>query len=258
MSGQRSQCHIHYVALSRVTSLNGLYILNLNEKKVNVDRNVLEEMKMLRTERAMQMCFQAIQTTESTTTVLHQNVRSLRKHINDIKSDATILSADVLVFTECHLTSTACTQDLHLDGYSLYLNKSAYSPACGTAMYTKNNITAKQESLNSNGIEITATTANTISGTVQIIAVYRPPAVSMQLLLQPLSSLVTTLSDTTKTLKMGDFNVNLLQDSTDKENLLQLMNSKNFKQIITGITTDYNSCLDHIYVNFSHTDIEAN
>ncbi|KAJ8017842.1 ATP-dependent DNA helicase PIF1 [Holothuria leucospilota] len=124
MSGQRSQCHVHYVALSRVTSLSGLYILNLNQDKINVDQNVLEEMKILRTKRAMKMCMPPIKTTENTTTFLHQNVRSLRKHISDIKSDGNIFSADVLVFTECHLTSTACTQDLHLDGYNLFLNKS--------------------------------------------------------------------------------------------------------------------------------------
>lgn len=159
------------------------------------------------------------------------------------------------MFTECHLNSTTFTQDLHLDGYQLFLNKSGYSPACGTAIYTNSYIvTTNQQSFNSNGIEMTATTANTTSGTVQIVAIYRPPAVSMQLLLQVLSNFITPLPDCTKTLVMGDFNVNLLQDNIDKEKLLRLMKTKNFEQIITGITTDCNSCLDH---NFPHTHIEA-
>lgn len=79
----------------------------------------------------------------------------------------------------------------------------------------------------------------------------------MQVFLQVLSNLVTTLTDSTKTLIMGDFNVNLLQDSSDKEKLLLLMKSKNFTQIINGITTDFHSCLDHIYVNFPYTDVET-
>ena len=59
-------------------------------------------MEILRTERAVQICMPAIKITENTTTILHQNVRSLRKHIKDIKNDTSILSADILVFTECH------------------------------------------------------------------------------------------------------------------------------------------------------------
>lgn len=45
--------------------------------------------------------------------------------------------------------------------------------------------------------------------------------------------------------------------SADKNNLLSVMQSNNFKAVINGMTTDYNSCLDHLYVNFSDTDIEA-
>ncbi|KAJ8050592.1 ATP-dependent DNA helicase PIF1 [Holothuria leucospilota] len=54
MSSQRSQCHIHYVALSRVKALSGLYILNLNPDKINVDHRVVKEMEALRTERCCQ------------------------------------------------------------------------------------------------------------------------------------------------------------------------------------------------------------
>jgi hypothetical protein len=40
--------HIHYVALSRLRSILGLHILNLNEKKIAVSKKVQEEMTRLR------------------------------------------------------------------------------------------------------------------------------------------------------------------------------------------------------------------
>ena len=33
-------CHVHYVATSRVTSFEGLQIINFNEKLINIDENV--------------------------------------------------------------------------------------------------------------------------------------------------------------------------------------------------------------------------
>ncbi|KAJ8050657.1 ATP-dependent DNA helicase pfh1 [Holothuria leucospilota] len=256
MSGQSSQCHIHYVAFSCVTSLNGLYILNLNPDKIKVGPRVVTEMETLRTERFVRICVPGITTTENTATIIHQNVRSIQKHIKDIRSDSAILSADILVFTECHLSSAVTAENLQIDGYSLFLNMSSYTSACGTAVYTKKTLTNKQQLLNFSNVEVTSTTANTPSGTVQIIAIYRSPSVPLQLFLTVLNKLFTTLEYSSKTI-MGDFNVDLLQDSADKKKLLSLMKSNNFKQIINGITTNYSSCLDHIYINSSHTNVDA-
>ena len=40
--------HVHYVALSRLTSISGLHILNMNENKIAVSKKVQEEMTRLR------------------------------------------------------------------------------------------------------------------------------------------------------------------------------------------------------------------
>ena len=41
--GGSAPCHIHYVALSRVTKLDNLYIENLNENQIKTDVKVHEE-----------------------------------------------------------------------------------------------------------------------------------------------------------------------------------------------------------------------
>jgi endonuclease/exonuclease/phosphatase family metal-dependent hydrolase len=49
------------------------------------------------------------------------------------------------------------------------------------------------------------------------------------------------------TILMGDFNQNALQNSSISDLLLRRFS---FYQLVQSITTDYDSCLDHIYINF--------
>jgi hypothetical protein len=49
--------HIHYVALSGVTTIEGLHITDLCEDKISIDQRVVEEMETLRTERSLKLCF---------------------------------------------------------------------------------------------------------------------------------------------------------------------------------------------------------
>ncbi|VDI44403.1 Hypothetical predicted protein [Mytilus galloprovincialis] len=52
--------HIHYDALSRVTSLTGLQILNLNQKAIAVAECVRQELHRLRTDATLQLCFKPL------------------------------------------------------------------------------------------------------------------------------------------------------------------------------------------------------
>lgn len=51
LNTKRAIPHIHYVALSRVTTMEGLYVTDRYENKIAVDPKVVEEMQHLRTER---------------------------------------------------------------------------------------------------------------------------------------------------------------------------------------------------------------
>ena len=48
LNTRRTIPHIHYVALSRVTTIEGLYITDLCESKISVDPKVVQEMQLLR------------------------------------------------------------------------------------------------------------------------------------------------------------------------------------------------------------------
>ena len=53
---RRAIPHIHYVGLSRVTTIEGLYITNLCEDKIAVSNDVRAEMSKLRTECKLHLC----------------------------------------------------------------------------------------------------------------------------------------------------------------------------------------------------------
>jgi hypothetical protein len=57
LNTKRAIPHIHYVALSRVTTIEGLHITDLCEDKISIDQSVVKEMEMLRTERSLKLCF---------------------------------------------------------------------------------------------------------------------------------------------------------------------------------------------------------
>ena len=76
--------HMHYVALSRLRSISGLHILNLNEKKIAVSKKVQEEMTRLRQNSVLKshLPFLYKDTSESFK-ILFQNVRSLHLYVAD-------------------------------------------------------------------------------------------------------------------------------------------------------------------------------
>ena len=58
------------------------------------------------------------------------------------------------------------------------------------------------------------------------------------------------MEPTIPTVLLGDFNVNLMQDSTEQKALKAfLMTNKGYTQLIKHYTTDYRTQIYHIYTN---------
>ena len=123
---------MHYVALSRFPNLSNIWIMNLESDKIKVDQGVVQEMKRLRIEKQLTLACRPIDNIpKPKLRIMFQNVRSLRKHFEDIISNKEFQSADVVVFDSsfqnvllrCHPTSPArqC-QDFYKCGTWLYIH----------------------------------------------------------------------------------------------------------------------------------------
>ena len=96
--------HIHYVALSRVKTLEDLYILNLNEAAMDLDEQVREEMQRLQTDAALELCYVPLYKIGSgKIKIAFNNVRSLHKHFKDIEFEPNVLAAGIIDFAESRL-----------------------------------------------------------------------------------------------------------------------------------------------------------
>ena len=99
---KRAISHIHYVGLSRVTTIEGLYITDLCEHKMAVSEEVQKEMERLRSsDYQLPLSITPLyKQDEISFKICFLNARSLHKHINDVRRDFNYSSADVSVFCE--------------------------------------------------------------------------------------------------------------------------------------------------------------
>jgi len=257
-----SRDHMHYVALSRARNISGLHILNLNEKKVSVSLKVSEEMHRLRTQ-PLEPCIPSLykQTSTNTFKIIFHNIRFLHLHHEDVASDFNVQEADINICVETSLCSLDSSFHYQIDGFKLFRNdycpNSNIRTCYGTAVYVKDTLTCltTPTRFNMNDVEITVTVLQDPIPNLHIIGIYRSKnKVPLEVLINTLNLLLDALlpesSSTTPVVILGDFNVNLLEESSSKKKLQKyFQQQRQFTQIISQCTTDYHSLLDHIYTS---------
>ena len=260
LNTQRAIPHIHYVALSRVTTIEGLYITDLCESKISVDPRVVKEMQLLRNEYKLDLCFTPLYMLENTDLkICFLNARSLHKHIDDVRKDINYLSTDILIFSETRFSPHDPDEMYAIDGYELFRNDDASNvnrPYHGTAVYFKlRMLNGYPYARNYHGIELTIAKTVEHPGLI-IIGIYRSPRVVLSSLLTAIRSTLVE-NPSSHIIFMGDFNVNWL-DEVERRSLYNLMiNENGFQQLISSCTTDNGTLIDHLYTNLIEDDVLA-
>ena len=210
-STRRAVPHIHYVGLSRVTTIEGLYITDLCEEKIAVNPHVIAEMELLRNELKLKLSVTPIyKTNQVTFKICYLNARSLHKHIDDVRHDLNFTNTDINIFSEtrCLTSDNDITYDI--DGYSLFRNDSqslTSRPFGGMAVFSRVEFLPGYPCCrNVNGIEITIMKVMILPH-VTIVGIYRSPKIPLQHLLEALSQLLISLNSHFN-IFMGDFNIN--------------------------------------------------
>ena len=109
------------MALSRVTSIDRLYVTDLCENKIAVDPKVKVEMEKLRRERKLKLCFSPLYYIDQTSLkICYLNARSLRKHVEDVRKDFNFISADLAIFSETRFSPFDDDDIYSIDGFQLF------------------------------------------------------------------------------------------------------------------------------------------
>ena len=93
----------HYVAFSRVTSLQGLYLLNGLHGHISVDKTVVREMERLRRDACVSLSYKPTSSYKCDLVTVFPNNQSLRLHFPLVRSDTTFTTADILCLAETRL-----------------------------------------------------------------------------------------------------------------------------------------------------------
>ncbi|CAI5669453.1 unnamed protein product [Oreochromis niloticus] len=179
-----------YVAVSRVTSLNGLYLLDMEEKKIFTNPEItaaLENMRQANLDDMMPLLHVRQTLSRSDVfTIVHHNTEGLPAHINDIKSHHELCLADVLCLTETHLRGSFVAENLHLENYNLFkrnrhlsytnLPQMANRSGGGVAVYVKSDIQVHEKQYIHNVTDLEFLALKVEAPVSALIAVvYRPP-----------------------------------------------------------------------------------
>ena len=261
---RRSIPRIHYVGLSRVTTIDDLYVTDLCGNKIAVSNALQTEMHRLRTEGQLTLAVNPLYNVpDISLKICFLNARSLHKHIKDVRADLNYSSTDVSIFAEsrfCNLDNDSLYNLTDDNKYSMFRNDaparnpSNIRPYGGTVVYTcLDYYPGYPFCANTNGIEITILRFIVIPH-ISIIGIYRSPAQSIQQMCAALQSILDSLQ-TEVNIFIGDFNINWFSVANCLPLYNFFVNNHGYRQLIKCTTTD-NTCIDHIYTNLPESQIK--
>ena len=236
-----------YVALSRATSLNGLYILGKVESKhIKTNPKVLSEYQRLND--SLVSGENVLHDSCNVFTISLLNVRSLRKHSIDIKHDSKLFNSDVLAFTETQLLPQECDTDIVNDLclFTLYRQDHNIDKYSSMAVCTRNTVEMTNRiyypQINALKFDLSIGTSHQ---TRTFLLLYRNQSLTIPQYLNNLHHVLNTYRGID--VVFGHFNINYFNDS-ELEPLRLLMDSYSFSQVLSYPTFISGSLLDHVYV----------
>ena len=241
-----------YVALSRVISLDGLYLTReFNASAIRADPRATVEYNNLRENYEMKPIDTCSAVSLSCLTITLLNTRSLKKHAVDIAADEVIKDCDIIFLTETQVESTddiSTISDI-LNEFTIIHNIHT-DKFCSLASCYKNTIDHIHHD------DIPAVTLYSVQkskfqhGTVNILLVYRKNLSKLEDFIYVLDHFLSRIEDNIHII-LGDFNINAFEENKNKKLQEALIN---YNQILEEPTHISGSLIDHVYVKKTFYD----
>ena len=227
-----------YVMLSRVCSLDQIFILNeFDKSKMYPSTQALEELKMLENISINKNPTEWETASRKIIKISSLNCRSIKKHFTDIKSDKNLLQSDIILLQETWLESDEILDDLNLDGYNLHLNSRGKGK--GIAIYFKNEHFKHKMDIKEDQMQL----SKFLSSNLTVVVLYKSQKESQATLNQAVQYL--TKYDKT-VLVLGDFNFCYLDNILNSTK--KYMRENYFEQLIKEPTHIEGNLLDQAYL----------
>ncbi|CAF3941766.1 unnamed protein product, partial [Adineta steineri] len=242
-----------YVSCSRATTSIGLYLIGdfVPPKPPEPKDAVAMMFKNMRSERMLKFSLEfPEESQEERFFVMFHNVQSLNKHIFDVRSDKTFLSASMISLVE---TWTKPSDSLQIEGFKIIHRRDCNDirKPFGQITYLKNDltyesITEKYEYSGKNHIEYSSIKIDDIC----IISVYNSPNSSCDVLKRHMNEAITISKGFCENIiVVGDFNINLKVKTNNK--FIEYMKSFGFNLInkLNKSSTNAKTQIDCCFTN---------
>ncbi|CAG2195294.1 unnamed protein product [Mytilus edulis] len=241
-----------YVALSRVTSMAGLTIKDFDEKNIYCNEQIYKALKQM----PLYLTVKDKPIHQNMVIILH-NIQGLIPHINDIRSNSDISSANFICLTETWLKNETvpCLKGfnfLHKNRFSSYPSKKNVFKQLkrkkngGVGIYIGHDQQCCLITLDSVNMECIVIFIKEIN--TNLVLIYRTETYPSSVFLDELYEVLFSLpqeNENTSTIVLGDFNQDVLKKDSSIE---QFMAKQGFSQVVSHPTTDGDTLIDHVYL----------
>ena len=243
--------HMHYVAFSRCTSLQGLHIVNLNTDKIRCSKSVTAYLQCEKKE--MPLCFLPSYDQTDSFCVTYNNVGGLHSKWNMVSSNYHLTSASVIILAETWLTPEHADNDYELDNYHQFREDSTSVRARrGLIIYVHNTVRViAVRFTQTQYLEAVICVCRFRNQTIQLVGLYKPPATRQTQFLQDMRQLIATLELSKPVLIVGDFNINILCEENSRIPV-HFSDVYNLRQLVSTPTTQQRTCIDLALTNISN------
>ncbi len=254
-----------YVALSRVTSLSGLHIMDFDPSAIYCDADVKEALSAMPTldiSQQQPLLHQVPMQPHPSLTVVHHNIQGVLPHLKDFKCNPEMTLADIVCLTETWLKpeqtiNLPTRYDLHRQDRCVTYEgmPDRQQQHGGVAILSHKSL--KAHPVKYRGPKLEYACVNCPDYNITIASVYRPPSYKMETFLTHMRELVACIEANISgqgIVIMGDFNENPLNYAHP---LCDLMAQHGYRQIIDKPTTEKATLLDLAFVKHIPEDCPA-
>jgi len=194
--------------------------------------------------------------TRDSISLIHLNIRSIRNKFDYIKNE--FLDYTVLCFTETHLSENISSDDLFLQGFTMYRkDKSPHSG--GLLCYISNElVSSRRPDLESINIESLWIHVKFRGGSFLVCCTYRPPNTPVAFWDELNISTERALECNLNIVFLGDLNEDQLRNNNTK--LKQFMTLNTLRNVITDptrVTNNSSTLIDPIIISDNFNEIHS-
>ena len=241
--------HLIYVGLSRVPSLTGLFVVNLNEEHISRSEKVKNY--LLYERENLKLCYQPTYKIENSIKIIYNNVCSIAKKWKAIANNHNIQGCDIAILAETWLSpQNSNTYDIQ-NFKQIRMDSMIVPFHRGLLMYIKRDqkysVVTMVQSLH---LEICRCDIPYKDTVLTILGIYRPPSGNFTNFKEELFRHITACDVQSTKIIVGDFNINVNTDANNS--FIQQMQQKfHLGQFIQEPTTFNGTTIDLVFSNLS-------